>query len=75
MDGTAAPANGVHDPGGSADLGHQVIAVSNGQDGLTVARTTQLDLILLDHKMPELSGLAVLERDSREAPARRRFAR
>jgi two-component system cell cycle response regulator DivK len=41
--------------------GHQVIAVSNGRDGLTVARTTRLDLILLDHKMPELSGLAVLE--------------
>jgi CheY-like chemotaxis protein len=42
--------------------GHQVIAVTNGPDGLRMARTTRLDLIVLDHNMPEMSGLAVLER-------------
>ena len=40
---------------------HVVAAASGGTDGLTCAAATQPDVILLDLRMPEVSGLEVLQ--------------
>lgn len=42
-------------------LGHQVIAVSNGKDALLEATTNFPDVILLDVMMPQMSGLEVCQ--------------
>lgn len=39
--------------------GHVAIAVNNGRDALTVCLTRQPDAAILDHQMPELTGLEV----------------
>jgi diguanylate cyclase (GGDEF)-like protein len=40
--------------------GATVSSASNGTDGLALARSAPVDLILLDHDMPETTGLQVL---------------
>jgi len=42
------------------DEGFKVLAASNGQDGLTLAREKTPDLITLDITMPGMSGIEVL---------------
>src|SRR5262245_20928812 len=42
--------------------GHDVIAASSGQEGLTLAERESPDLVFLDVKMPGLDGLEVLSR-------------
>ena len=41
--------------------GIQVIAASTGEDGLQLAKENQTDVILLDMRMPNMDGLAVLK--------------
>lgn len=41
--------------------GHEVIATSNGEEALQVARNEMPDLILLDVRMPRLSGYEACE--------------
>lgn len=43
-----------------AGQGHQVVTASHGRKGLALLERHQVDLILLDLVMPELSGLQVL---------------
>jgi len=46
--------------------GHEVIAVTNGRDAITVARLERPDLILTDIQLPDIDGLTVtrtLKRD------------
>jgi DNA-binding response OmpR family regulator len=42
--------------------GYQVTVATNGLDGLTIARDTQPDLVILDWMLPEISGLDVCMR-------------
>lgn len=42
-------------------LGYQVICAGDGQKGLEVALSTEVDLIMLDMNMPNLSGIEVLQ--------------
>lgn len=48
--------------------GHEVIATSNGEEALQVAQTNLPDLILLDVRMPRLSGYDAC-RQLKEIPA------
>lgn len=47
---------------GLGELGHNVIAVTNGEDALHAALTEKLEVIVLDRMMPALDGFAVLKR-------------
>lgn len=42
--------------------GYQVTIAQNGMDGLTMARDTQPDLVILDWMLPEMSGLDICTR-------------
>lgn len=42
--------------------GYQVTIAHNGMDGLTMARDTQPDLVILDWMLPEMSGLDICTR-------------
>jgi len=41
--------------------GYKIFSASSGKEGIEVARTNPVDIILSDFKMPDLSGLEVLE--------------
>ncbi len=43
-------------------VGHEVISVSNGEEAYLVARETLPDLILLDVRMPMMTGLEACEK-------------
>ena len=50
--------------------GHQVLAASDAESGLTLARTSQPELILMDIQLPGIDGLAatsLLKEDPRTA--------
>ncbi|MEX1156930.1 MAG: response regulator transcription factor [Chloroflexota bacterium] len=47
---------------GLAAAGHQVLAASSGEDGAILATDEELDIVLLDISLPELSGHEVLSR-------------
>lgn len=42
--------------------GYNLVTVNNGRDAVELARTTPLDLIILDENMPGLTGLETLSR-------------
>ena len=46
--------------------GHRVGSATNGQEALQLLRETPFDVVLLDIVMPELDGVAVLERLKRD---------
>lgn len=47
---------------GLGELGHNIIAVANGEDALHHGLTETLDVIILDRMLPKLDGLSVLKR-------------
>jgi CheY-like chemotaxis protein len=49
----------------------RVVTASSGEDGLVIARAVHADLILLDYHMPDMNGLAVLERLKADDATRR----
>lgn len=55
-----------------ADLGHSVVAASDGAEAVELARREAPDVLVLDFLMPRLSGLdalALLRREGRDTPA------
>jgi len=44
------------------ELGHEVVQASNGQQALAAAAGDDIDLVLLDYLLPDMSGLQVLHR-------------
>ncbi len=50
------------------DEGFEVFEASNGRDGLEVFNQTKPDLVLVDLRMPEMDGLAVIRVLAREVP-------
>lgn len=50
------------------DCGYDVLEAENGQEGIEVYREHSPDLILCDIRMPELSGMQVLEVVTKESP-------
>ena len=44
------------------DLGHEVIAVENGLDGLDLVKQRDFDLVFLDLKMPGMDGAELFSR-------------
>ena len=51
--------------------GHRVLVASSGEDALAMMQAVHPDLILLDYFMPEMNGLAVVERLKGDASTRR----
>jgi len=47
---------------GLGELGHNIIAATNGEDALHHGLTETLDVIILDRMLPKLDGLSVLKR-------------
>jgi twitching motility two-component system response regulator PilH len=52
------------------NAGHQVIAASNGADGISMARTEQPDLILMDIVMPGINGFQATRQLKKEERTR-----
>ncbi|WP_031483510.1 histidine kinase dimerization/phosphoacceptor domain -containing protein [Maridesulfovibrio frigidus] len=50
------------------DSGYKVLQASNGSEGLDIFRQQNPDVVLLDLRMPEMDGLAVLKTLGKEAP-------
>jgi len=48
--------------------GYQVVEASDGADGLTKARASQMDMIVTDLNMPVMNGLSLI-RELRKLPA------
>ncbi|MBA2521574.1 MAG: response regulator transcription factor [Chloroflexia bacterium] len=51
---------------GLAAHGHQVLSAENGEDGLLIVASEQLDLVLLDIGLPDLSGHEILREIRRQ---------
>ncbi|MDR3557329.1 MAG: response regulator, partial [Syntrophobacteraceae bacterium] len=49
--------------------GHRVVEAGNGEDALRLLETSYFDLLLLDFKMPGLSGLDLLKEAKRLNPS------
>ncbi|MDD5010519.1 MAG: response regulator [Phycisphaerae bacterium] len=47
--------------------GFNVFCASNGRDGLDIARSEEIDVILLDWMMPEMDGMEVLTELKRDS--------
>lgn len=47
---------------GLEELGHLVLSAATGTDGLHLALTEKLDIVILDRLLPELDGVTVLRR-------------
>jgi len=50
------------------DLGYEVIEAVNGKEGLELFKKEKPDLVLVDLRMPELDGMAVLKNIVRKSP-------
>lgn len=50
--------------------GYQVVTAISGEQGLEKAREEKPDLVLLDHLMPEMDGMEVLERMKQDPETR-----
>ena len=48
--------------------GHSVLQAKNGQEGIKLAKSEDIDLILCDIQLPGISGLEVLERIQKNRP-------
>jgi len=42
--------------------GHDVLTATNGKDGIKHVKKSNVDLVILDIKMPEMDGIEVLEK-------------
>ncbi len=49
-------------------LGHNVVGVANGEDGIRLIEKNSFDLVLCDFKLPGLSGLDLLKRCGAKVP-------
>lgn len=49
--------------------GHQVFTATCGLEGLAVFKAQEIDLVLCDIKMPDISGLEVLEQIRKRNPS------
>ncbi len=47
--------------------GFKVFCASNGRDGLDIARSEEIDVVLLDWMMPEMDGIEVLTELKRDS--------
>jgi nitrogen regulation protein NR(I) len=51
-----------------SQMGYQVILCHSGRDALDVVRKQEIDLILLDNKLPDRNGLEILKEVKRDHP-------
>jgi CheY-like chemotaxis protein len=54
-----------------ASDGHRPLTASSGRDGLAQAQAERPDLVLLDYHMPDMDGLAVIEKLRADPTTRR----
>jgi len=52
--------------------GYEILTANSPHDGIDILEERSVDLVLSDHKMPGMSGLAFLERAARLRPESRR---
>ena len=50
------------------EAGYQVLTAANGKEGLDVFTQEQVEMVITDIKMPELSGLELMRRISVMSP-------
>ena len=48
--------------------GYKILSASSGKEGIETANTNQVDIIFSDYKMPDITGLAVLEQVKKTNP-------
>ncbi|HNX48785.1 MAG TPA: response regulator, partial [Thermoanaerobaculaceae bacterium] len=52
----------VRVPESDGDVGFSIAQAESGEEALTILAEGQVDILLLDHKLPGISGLEVLEK-------------